>query len=239
MATRIAAAVGTLVLVAALTGCGIPRDAAPRDITVTDEPFTIAVTTTIAETATGVDGAVKVFFIGAERLEPSNRPGPWSLASALGQLVAGPTQNDLDRGLQTRIPLGTQLLSVSGPDGAGVVTVDLSSEFIAVRGEAQTAAVAQVVFTVTDRAEGAAVRFLIEGEPQPVPTETSTSAEPVKRYEYPGFNPTVYPEPAPPSPTSPPVGATITPDAGAPDASAPDSGAPDASAPDATPTSVG
>jgi hypothetical protein len=215
-----AVTVGSVALVATLAACGIPRDAAPRDITITEEPFTIAVTTTIAETATGVDGAVKVFFVGTERLEPSNRPGPWSLESALGQLVAGPTQNDLDRGLQTRIPLGTQLLSVSGPDGAGVVTVDLSSEFIAVRGEAQTAAVAQVVFTVTDRAEGAAVRFLIDGEPQPVPTETSTSSEPVERYQYPGFNPTVFPEPAPPSPPSTSVvaGSTTVADEGAPDA---------------------
>jgi hypothetical protein len=93
-------------------------------------------------------------------------PGAWD-AAPLPEPVAA-----AEALLTSAIPDGTQLLGLEVT--GGIAMVDLSEEFAAASPEA----VAQVVFTAT-RLDGiAGVRFLIEGQPQWIVTETLAPAPP-------------------------------------------------------------
>ena len=220
--------------VLALAASGIPLDGAPRDVTAAEEPFPLTGTTTAPQDPPGPGAAVRVFLVAPDGLlSPSNRSGPSTPGNAVRQLLRGLTQGDIDQALQTRVPNGTSVLGLDGPDAAGVVVVDLSGEFTEVRGEGQVTAVAQVVYTLTDVAGVAAVRFRIEGEDTAVPTQdgTGTTTDPVSRLNYPALDPAERPEPNASVPQST---TTRAPASTAPASTAPASTAPASTAPAST-----
>ncbi|HLA66531.1 MAG TPA: GerMN domain-containing protein [Acidimicrobiia bacterium] len=148
--------------------------------------------TTVPPTATTVSGGdtlgdvVAYFFVeptspgwtDGPYLIPVSRevlvPGPAGSSSptyvaAMGLLLAGPTGEEAAQtpAFSTAIPEGTSLEALTVD--AGVVTVDLSSEFTSGGGSASmTGRLAQVVYTLTrlDGIDG--VRFLIDGTPTTV-----------------------------------------------------------------------
>ena len=171
--TRVAAvliASAALAAVAALAAaCG--GSAAPQPtttVTVTSsapasQSATPATSPSASPTAQGSPGAattsLKVYFLrriggtqpekgpfvaAAARIVPAT-PAP--ARAAVEALLAGPLATERAVGMSTTIPAGTALrgLSISG----GVATVDLSGAFGAVGSTSSSAALAQVVFTLT------------------------------------------------------------------------------------------
>ncbi len=194
---------GVVAAVLATAGCGLPLDERPRDIAAMDEPFPLQDTVgPRPETGQGAD-TIKVYLVGPDTLVASDRPGPGDVAEAVRQLLLGPTQEDSNRGLQSSVPPNTRLLGVETAVD-GTVTVDLSSEFLDVRGEAQIAAVAQLVFTVTGVPGVTGLLLKIAGEPKAIPTESGTADQlvPVGRFDYPSLFPISLPEPVQPSATT-------------------------------------
>lgn len=85
-------------------------------------------------------------------------------AAALEELLAGPTDEELEVGLTSEIPEGTRLLGVDVVNGTA--TVDLSGEFESGGGSlSMQLRVAQVVYTVTAFPTIDRVTFMIDGAP--------------------------------------------------------------------------
>ena len=98
-----------------------------------------------AAPAAGDQATVKVWFLQGEQMIALSRPGA-SAEDALRLLLRGPTQAETKRGVETYVPAGTKLRSVSVVDG--LATVDLSLEFALGRdGASLLARLSQVVHT--------------------------------------------------------------------------------------------
>ncbi len=182
-----------------LAGCGVSNDASPRDIPARDVPFELVAVASPTDTPTEGGDAGQVFLVGPERLAAVGRTlGPnGNVFDAITTLLAsGPTAEEAAQGLRTAIPSGTRLLAADLEDG--VLTIDLSSDFLIVQGVEQRTAVAQLVFTSTGTDEVDRVLFAIEGTLTEVPVDDgSLSAEPLTRFAYPSLDPTRLPPPNP------------------------------------------
>lgn len=114
-----------------------------------------------------LDQRVLVYLLRGEAVGAVAREAPSSAAlerTVVEELLAGPTEEELQAGLGTAITEGTELLDVDVEDG--IATVDLSGEFDDGGGSASMfTRLAQVVFTLTrlDAVEG--VVFRIDGAP--------------------------------------------------------------------------
>ncbi len=200
MRRRPAVLVAVLVaLCGAMTACGVSSDAAPRDIPPGEVPFALVAApspTDDSPTEGGVSG--QIFLVDAQGLKAVGRqlaPQDNALV-AVEKLLGGPTQEEASQGLRTAIPTTTRLLAVDLRDG--VLTVDLSNDFLVVQGSEQRTAVAQLVFTATDTPDVDSVRFAIEGTLREVPIDDgSLSAQPLTRFSYPSLDPTKLPPPTP------------------------------------------
>lgn len=178
-------------------GCGVSSDAAPRDIPPKDVPFAlVAATPTDTPTAGGDTG--QIFLVGPERLAAVGRelsPRDDALV-AISTLLQGPTAAEAAQGLRTAIPSGTRLLAADLRDG--VLTIDLSKDFLVVQLSEQRTAVAQLVFTATATPNVLSVLFAIEGTLKEVPVDDgSLSAQPLTRFSYPSLDPIRLPPPTP------------------------------------------
>ena len=84
--------------------------------------------------------------------------------AAVEALVAGPEQSEAARGLSSAVPEGTRVLSVAFD--AGLVTIDLSREFVAGGGTASMLGrLHQVRFSAVRPNAVEAVALRVEGEP--------------------------------------------------------------------------
>ena len=104
---------------------------------------------------------VKVYFLQGEQMTSVTRPGA-SAQDALTQLLAGPTDAEIARGIRTYVPADTTLRSVSV--SGGIAQVDLSLAFIAEdTPDDLRARLAQVVYTLSGPEGATSVRLLIQG----------------------------------------------------------------------------
>jgi len=136
----------SLFLVVVLAGCGGAKNS--TQTTGTQTATTAAGTTTL-----------RVYFLRDAKVGPAGRAVPRTqavAASALEELLKGPSPAEAGIGLATSIPDGTTLGSVS--IAGGVATVDLSPE------PSTDAAQAQVVYTLTQFPTVDSVRFGSGGE---------------------------------------------------------------------------
>jgi spore germination protein GerM len=169
---RAAVAVLAALAAAVVTACGVQSDTQPRALAPDDVPFDLlapATSSTSAETSEGVGSTV--WFVDNEGLlarARRNIPPPVTVSAVLAELLAGVSDAEASNGLRTNISSGTQLLAVHGPE-SGLVTVDLSAEFLTVTRELQRLAVAQVVFTATGLPNVDRVLFQFAGRPAEVP----------------------------------------------------------------------
>lgn len=187
-----------VLLAVVLTACGVEPQDRPEAIAVPAEP------SSSGGTAPGTGGVeVTVYFVRGTRLDTVERRAPDdSAASALELVAAGPSRAEVLSGLRTA--LGPQLVSVDDPGLAGgTAELILSPEFAGVSGGNQLLAVAQVVFTVTERPGVTQVHFSSAGAPVEVPTDAGLTDAPVGRADYRSVTPQ-RPSPAATS-TAPPA----------------------------------
>ncbi len=173
-------ALSLIVIVAMVGGCAPttpPAEEPSPEPTVTPEPEEPA-----AET---ID--VLVYLVRGETLGVTSREVPATEAvatAAIGELLSGPTDRDVEAGLSTAIPEGTTSGGVSIADGTA--TVDLSSEYESGGGTlSMQMRVAQVVYTLTQFDTVERVAFMIDGAPvEAIGGEGIMVAPPVTREDF-------------------------------------------------------
>ena len=120
----------------------------------------VAVAATAAVASPGA-ATVKVWFLKGEQMTTVTRPGS-TAQEAVAALLAGPTAAEAKAGVETYVPAGTTLRSVTVENG--VATVDLSLKFALGRdGSSLLARLSQVVHTATGPEGATKVRLLVEG----------------------------------------------------------------------------
>ncbi|CCG03826.1 Putative Lipoprotein [Blastococcus saxobsidens DD2] len=174
-----------------LAGCGVEPQAAPQPLTVpapqTSQP---------ARSSDTAGLELTVYFVRGADLVPARRTVDFlTPAEALDALVAGPTRAEVIAGLRTA--LAPQVLSVDVGLPGGITSVAVTTEFTGISGGNQLLAVAQVVWTLTGLEGTQQVRFLLDGVPVEVPTDTGLTEAPVGRDNFSSVAP-------PASPGSPP-----------------------------------
>lgn len=167
-----------LCLAALLTGCGVEPQARPERVAVPTQPLNPPVPQPDDE---GPD--VVVFFVRGADLAPVRREADVATPDvALQLLIAGPTRPEVINGLRTA--LAPQALAVDLGVPGGITSVTVTPEFAGITGGNQLLAVAQVVWTLTEVPGTAQVRFLVDGAPVEVPTDSGLSDQPVGREHF-------------------------------------------------------
>jgi hypothetical protein len=194
---------------AVLAACGIPSDAAPRDVPLGDR---LQLSGPQAPNQAASSVGPKVYFLssqnptGQDRLQPAGRNVPATPAAILAELFNGLTRDEQARRWRTAIPADTTLLRAPELKSDGTLIVDLDSAFFEVKGDPQLKAVAQIVFTATGIDGVKRVQILVQDQPQGWPRGDGTAqpvGEPLTQFAYPELNPTSQPDYVPaPSPTT-------------------------------------
>lgn len=166
-----------LVLVSA---CGIPVEAAPEEIVLDLDP-----PPEIEEPALQDLASASIYLVRSDQLVHATRdlPTPTSPNVILASLFGGVTDPEQRADLRTSIPPGSEILGVmqEGP----VLRVNLSRDFVAVGGEEEINAVAQIVLTATSIEGIELVAFELEGVPTDVPVaDGALSVDPVGPGDY-------------------------------------------------------
>lgn len=190
--------VAVAVLVAGLAAaCGVPQDGGPQALDAAEVPFDLLaadpVTTTSTAPPTGASSTVQVFFMGPEdRLVAVERQvaSPASVEKVLKQLISGPRDDEIGRGMRTIVNPGATVLT--SPVEGRIATIDLSGPFFLSEDvEEQIRALAQTVYTATSLGGVVGVRFTIDGNPAEVPIDKGQRiSTPVGRSAYAKYAPT-------------------------------------------------
>lgn len=184
-----------LVVLLALAACGVQNDADPRPLVSQDVPFDLlAPATSVGAAQVGVEGVGGTVWLvdndgllarGSRRqVDP-----PVTVEKIVTTLLQPVTDAEANAGLRTNIVSGTRLLSFAGPTD-GLVTLDLSGEFLTVSRELQRLALAQVTFTVTGLPNVDRVLFKFDGKATDVPGRgDELTADPLTRSDFAQFDP--------------------------------------------------
>ncbi|TYP90297.1 GerMN domain-containing protein [Blastococcus xanthinilyticus] len=166
-----------------LAGCGVEPQPVPEPLPIPAPPVPEQGLPE-GETST----VVTVFFVRGAELVPVERPVERvTPAEALAVLTAGPTRSEVIAGLRTA--LAPQPLTVDVGLPGGITSVDVTPEFTGITGGNQLLAVAQVVWTLTGLEDTNQVRFLLNGVPVEVPTDSGLTNDPVGRDHFPSVVP--------------------------------------------------
>ena len=175
MARSLRGSVAVLLACVAMA-CGVPQDEAPRELSKDGVPFGLLSPATTQTTAVVSQPAVSaiVYLIRQDRLVavPRQVRSPVSSGRLLNALLEGPTEDEAMAGFRSAISSEARVRDVTA--SAGVVTIELSEEFVEVAGQDQILALAQIVFTATETDTAGAVRFRLAGEPVEVPRGDGT-----------------------------------------------------------------
>ncbi|MEO1065136.1 MAG: GerMN domain-containing protein [Actinomycetota bacterium] len=184
--------------------CGVPTDAAPRDLAAERLPDGLlseqTTTTTTApdpgETPEEVLLTVYLLDGEAELVRPTNRTAPDDTVGEMITQLKELTQRDIDNGLITLITPDVTLVSPTQTQemiAGNTLRLPLSEEFYALEGRSRSLAAAQLVFTITATPRFDAVLFVdSDDEPQLIPTSESELPDqprPMTRLDFTGFNP--------------------------------------------------
>jgi hypothetical protein len=165
-----------LLLIATLAsvgGCGFPtQDSSSK--AVADQPASLI---TEPEGGRPILETVSVWLVGDETLKASPRrvQSPAEASSVLTELLSGPTDAEIARGLRSAIPSPDMVVDVA--TSAGRADVQLASDFLDIPAGDQVLALGQIVFTLTDLRGVGRVRFLIDDVPVLVPLPSGDSTE--------------------------------------------------------------
>lgn len=163
-------------------GCGVPVQEVPAPLSTNPVPVP-------PEPATQGVHTVRVYLLREGRLFPADRrTEDRSTASLVEVLTEGPTGAEKADGVTTALVPGTFRVSETAasparPTGT-VAVVEVPEEFTQVAGDLQLLATAQLVWTLTERGPGGAVRMAFEGEPIELPTDRGLTRSPVRREDF-------------------------------------------------------
>ena len=212
MGHRLVAVAGTVVAGGVLVvACGLPTDSTPRDI---PPEYTLDVTSSSTVAAEGPSAtSPRAYFLSGPPDQPSTlvpvarRVEPTGL-DVVQSLFDGLTASEQSHGLRTAIPEGTELLDASLlPDGTA--RIDVSDAITGASRDAQTEAVAQIVFTATGIPGASQVELLLEGKKRRWPRgDGSLEGGPLSRFMFPSLNPSSRPDYPPLPPGGGPVATT-------------------------------
>lgn len=187
-----------------IVGCTIRPDAEPRPLP------TVTTVTTVDDAAPGNEstGDARIYLLA--RSEPGQQRklravtrnvGP-TASDLFGALWAGPSQSELDRGLTSVIPTGSDGNRPRLARFGDSVTLDLPAEVNQLTSETLALAVAQIVFTASGLPDVQSVNLLVEGVARAWPRgDGQSKTGPLSIYDFPGFvDSTQPPFPAPPPP---------------------------------------
>jgi len=180
--------------------------AAPATATTALPDVTATTTTPDATPADEETMILSVYFLRDEKIATAHRELPATQqvgAAAMQALLEGPIQAEVDAGLSSSIPDGTEYLGLAIEET--VATVDLSGDFEAGGGSlSMQTRLAQVVYTLTQFPTVETVRFALDGEPIEVfGGEGIILEEPVGRADFEDVTPLIFVE-------SPAVGDTVS-----------------------------
>lgn len=154
---------GALLVTLLLAGCGVMPQRSPEQIPGERLPVSPSATSAPSTTST----FVPVWVCSDEALVRVNVAVPdGGLQARLNAMLDA---SRLAPGLRVPIPAGTRLLGVSR-DGR-LLSVDLSEQMLRARGADKQAALAQLVFTVTEIPSIDLVRITAGGQPMAMPGE--------------------------------------------------------------------
>lgn len=217
-----------LAVLLALGGCGVPSSGEPTVIEASDVPYGLAAPSPTEPSSPSTETMITetgIYLVSPEDvLVPRGRELPEGtreeqLEDLLGQLAAGPSQQELAEELSTALPPEIEL-AVSEVADDGLATVDLAGLVDAPTGEESRLAVAQIVLTATSLPGITAVRLTRAGEPidAPLPGGELTSSPLTAAAFASVLVPPLFPTPATEAPATeaPPV--TGTSPSGAPPA---------------------
>jgi hypothetical protein len=172
-------------IVALLVACGLPDDRTPRIIAAEDAPLDLSeVLGNVATTTPSGSAEVEIFLVRAGELDPTSRAAQGEdLDAAIGALLAGPTDEERNRGFSSSIPQETELNSATLDGGTAILDLGCTGEapidscgVLALTGPTQLAIFGQLVCTAMEIPEVTGVRFLQDSNPQDAPTESRGTA---------------------------------------------------------------
>ncbi len=180
-------AVAVVVTVAA---CGVPTDRTATKVRARDVPFGLLDKNSGATTSTSGAERVVIYLARDEKLVavPRSIAQPVTLDSLIVTLRKGPTSGEVSAGVRSALPAARSVRSVGiARDRA---TLELDRRFTTLSADDQVLALAQIVFTVTERPGVGQVRFTRDGAAIEVPrgNRSLTSAR-VTRDDYAAFAP--------------------------------------------------
>lgn len=140
---------------------------------------------------------LSVYFLRDEKIATAHRELPATQqvgAASMEALLEGPNDAEVEAGLSTSIPDGTEFLGLTIDDG--VATVDLSGDFESGGGSlSMQARLAQVVYTLTQFPTVETVAFALDGEPIDLfGGEGIILEEPVGRADFEEITPAIFVE---------------------------------------------
>lgn len=173
-----------------MAGCGVEPQSSPQPLTLPSPQLSQP-----GQRSGDVGIELTVYFVRGAALAPAQRRVDLlSPAASLDALIAGPTRAEVIAGLRTA--LAPQALTVDVGLPGGITSVAVTTEFTGVTGANQLLAVAQVVWTLTGVEGTQQVRFLLDGAPVEVPTDTGLTDAPVGRDDFDSVTPAQNTEPA-------------------------------------------
>lgn len=182
------AAVALIVAILCAGGCGVPTDSGVEVADRDDVPFGLLDADRAPATGPpqGVGSVVDIFLYdpAAGHLVPVTRRVESSGPSAvIAELESGPSEAEATLGLQSAL---SEIDAIDGLRVDGTrVTVDLTETFTELSGTEQRIALAQLVFSLTDRTEVEELGVTVEDAPVEVPRGDGTlTGDPVGRSDY-------------------------------------------------------
>lgn len=178
------AAMSTVVFVS----CGVPTDDGVETADPDGVPFGLLEPdrVPVAAPPPGQGAVVDVFLFDAdaEHLVPvTRRVESTDLGAVVGELESGPSDLEAALGLQSAL---SDVDVVVGVEVEGTIaTVDLGEAFTELSGTEQRVALAQLVYSLTDRSGVERLSITIDGEPVEVPRGDGTlTGDAVERVDY-------------------------------------------------------
>lgn len=172
-----------LVLVALLSGCGVPTDDAPRTVQPPPGPFPVPAPAD--STAPAGPATETLCFVRDNRIVPVLRrvDRPPTVEEHLRHLLAGPTTTERDADVASALPGAVSAASAAVAGSQARVTIDDAGDDTGRSDE--VLAFGQIVCTLTSRADVTAVVFQRDGAPLGVPrADGSLSTGPLTRADY-------------------------------------------------------
>jgi len=172
-------------LVLTTVGCALGSESTPRTIPEADRRALVDVAAVSSEDS----GVGRIYFertdtVGAltavaRDLEPSP-------AAVMNALLAGPTEQERERGLRSPLPLGLSL-NDARYIGNDIVKVDITSGIFEATGDDLVAAVAQIVLSLCEIAGVQRIAIVVDGDDREWPRGDGTlTTEPLTAFDYPG-----------------------------------------------------